>query len=171
MRPMAWVILLALLVPTTAVAAEKEEDGGWEEYTSKEYGFSMKCPKGTKFTEKEKSGGWGGLYAKHDGVELYALAKLGTFATAKEIQKFAVKESGIATKLYVIHGAPGVFWQKILVFNPPNRLAVIFVVCLNLEKNLSNQVHVAFHRSVPKVCDGGHQSVTSQVSSQPHCQP
>jgi len=85
--------LLGVLLAATAVLADD-----WSEYRSDEYGFSMKIPAGATFEEKEAADGWGFLHAESEGVEFFALAKLGTQATAEEIEKVGVKISGIDGK-------------------------------------------------------------------------
>ncbi|MDH4129982.1 MAG: hypothetical protein OEV44_14590 [Spirochaetota bacterium] len=59
----------------------------------------MFIPKGAKPQEKE-IGKWGGLYVKHDGIELWGLAKLGTKATPAEIEKFGEKITNIPAKFW-----------------------------------------------------------------------
>jgi hypothetical protein len=61
----------------------------------KEYGFTMLMPGGTKYAEKEFPGGWGELWAEHEGVKFYGLAKLGEKATPEEIEKVGVQLTGI----------------------------------------------------------------------------
>lgn len=84
------VTLLAFLAATTVWAS------GWTTYSSAKFGFKMLIPEGTTVKTREWSGGWGGIYAEHDGVELFGIAKLGTQATAEEIEKFAVGALGIS---------------------------------------------------------------------------
>ena len=91
------VTLLGVLLVATALLAED-----WSKYESDEYGFSMLVPEGTKFVEKEAADGWGFLYAESEGVEFYALAKLGTQATAEEIEKVGIKVSGIPEKYWKV---------------------------------------------------------------------
>ena len=85
-------LLAVSLAATVAFAAE------WEVYRSDEYGFSMMLPAGTRLVEREKSDGWGFLYAQHDGIEFYALARLGPPATAADIEKVGVRVSKIADR-------------------------------------------------------------------------
>ncbi len=91
-------VVLAVLCAASMCGAEDD----WEKYQAKEYGFEMLIPKDAKVVEREKKGGWGGCYVKHEGVEVYALAKLGAEATKDEIRKFAETECGI----------PGEHWTK-----------------------------------------------------------
>lgn len=90
-------MFLGVLIVVSVVAAED-----WGKYESDEYGFSMLVPEGTVFAEKEASDGWGFLYAKSEDVEFYAMAKLGTQATADEIEKVGVKVSGIPDKYWKV---------------------------------------------------------------------
>jgi hypothetical protein len=105
-------LIFLTLVGSTAIAGDE-----WESYSSDEYGFSMLIPEGTKPVEKEAGGGWGGLYAKADGVELYGLAKLAVQASPEEIEKFAVKETGIPddkwTKVDEGKGENGFKWYRV----------------------------------------------------------
>jgi hypothetical protein len=91
-------LLVTLAVVMAAGFCRGEEDDDWAVYKAKEYGFQMLMPAGTKMVEREKSGGWGGLHAKIEGIEVYALCKLGEFAEKEEARKFAEKESGIAAE-------------------------------------------------------------------------
>jgi hypothetical protein len=82
--------LAVTVAPSLATAKE-----GWVKYEAKEYGFSMLIPEGTKFAEKSYTGGWNELFAEHDGVRLYALAKLGEKASPEDIEKVGVNLTGI----------------------------------------------------------------------------
>ena len=75
----------------------------WKSYEAKGYGFSMLVPEGTRMKEKELGGGWGQLWADHDGVKLYGLAKLGAKESDADIEKYAVKVIGI----------PAAQWKKV----------------------------------------------------------
>lgn len=90
--------LAAILLAGIASAQE-----GWVKYDAQEYGFSMLIPEGTKLAEREYGGGWGELRAEHEGVKLYALAKLGEWATPEQIEQVGVKLTGI----------PGSFWTTV----------------------------------------------------------
>ena len=83
MKRSSFVRPLLVLVLATLISATLHAEG-WKTYTAKEYGFSMLVPEGTEMKEKEWSDGWGGLYAEHDGVKLWGLAKLGEKATDEE---------------------------------------------------------------------------------------
>jgi len=96
---MSRTLIAATLVLSTATAVAE----GWKTYEAKAYGFSMLIPEGTTIKEKEWKGGWGGMYATHEGVHFYGIAKLGTKATDEEIEKFAVDLIGI----------PAAEWTKI----------------------------------------------------------
>jgi hypothetical protein len=94
------VLLTALVaVSLVTVAAGAQE---WVQYTSVDYGFSMKVPSGNGLIEKARNDGWGSLYAEHEGVEPFAWAKLGTQATPEEIERFGVRVSGIADRHWKI---------------------------------------------------------------------
>ncbi len=93
--------VMAITFALLSIAAFAEDE--WETYKAPDYGFEMLIPKGAKAVEREKKGGWGGLYVKHDGVEVYALAKLGAAEEKADIRKFAEQECGIA----------GENWKKI----------------------------------------------------------
>ena len=93
--------LLTTLVAVSLVAIAADA-GDWVEYRSDYYGFSMKVPTGTRLVEKESNDGWGFLYAEHEGVEVFAWAKLGTQATPEEIERFGVRVSGIADRHWKI---------------------------------------------------------------------
>ncbi|EDY22304.1 hypothetical protein CfE428DRAFT_0429 [Chthoniobacter flavus Ellin428] len=67
------------------------DPAGWTTYKANDYGFSMLVPEGAKVQTKEWGGGWGGLYSEHDGVTLYAVAKLGEPESAEDIEAFGVK--------------------------------------------------------------------------------
>jgi hypothetical protein len=84
---------LAILFAASLGGAQSGE--GWESYVAKDYGFSMLVPEGTRFVEREFAGGWGELWAEHEGVKFYALAKLGEQATPEEIEKVGVQLTGI----------------------------------------------------------------------------
>jgi hypothetical protein len=86
------LVTALLMIATLTLAAQPD---GWVQYRAKEYGFSMLVPQGTRFTEKESAGGWGELWGEHEGVKLYALAKLGEQATPEEIEAVGVKLTGI----------------------------------------------------------------------------
>ena len=102
MKKFATALAVAILVSAAAGSARAEE--GWSKYQAKEYGFSMLVPEGTKFVEKEYEGGWGELFAEHDGVKLYGLAKMGEQASAADIEKVGVKITGIpASKWKQVH--------------------------------------------------------------------
>jgi hypothetical protein len=90
-------VLFTVLVAVSLVtiAADAQE---WVEYRSVDYGFSMKVPTGTRLVEKEGRDGWGFLYVMHEGVELFAWAKLGTYATPEEIERFANRVTGTADR-------------------------------------------------------------------------
>jgi hypothetical protein len=92
-----FVILVSLAVFAATAAAQ-----GWKLYEAKAYGFSMLIPEGTMVREREWSGGWGGIYAQHEGVRLYGLAKLGTKASDDEIEKFAVDVVGIPREAWTL---------------------------------------------------------------------
>jgi hypothetical protein len=83
------------LVVVATFAGLVQGDEGWVKYEAKDYGFSMLIPEGTKLAEKEFGDGWGELWAEHEGVHLYALAKKGAQATPEEIEKVGVKLTGI----------------------------------------------------------------------------
>lgn len=85
--------LLGLAMVIAAAPVHGEE--AWASYASDKYGFSMLVPAGAQLAEKEFGGGWGELWCEHDGVKLYALAKLGEQATAEEIEKVGVKLTGL----------------------------------------------------------------------------
>jgi hypothetical protein len=86
------LVTAVLLIAAVAALADNP---GWSTYRAAEYGFTMLVPEGTKFREKESAGGWGELWAEHDGVKVYALAKLGEWATPEEIEAVGVKLTGI----------------------------------------------------------------------------
>lgn len=85
-----WSVLLCLIVVSSATAGE-----GWTRYSAPDYGFSMLVPSGAEIEEREWPGGWGGLYSKHEGVELIAVALLDDEATAEEIEKFGIEVTRI----------------------------------------------------------------------------
>lgn len=89
------IVLLTLSLTVSLAASVAIASDGWRSYRSSDYGFSMLVPEGAKIVEREASGGWGGLYAESDGVALYGLAKLGSTASASEIEAFAVKTTRI----------------------------------------------------------------------------
>ena len=55
------------------------------------------------FWEREFGGGWAELWAEYEGVEFYALTKLGEHATPKEIERVGVEITGI----------PARYWKQI----------------------------------------------------------
>lgn len=87
-------IIAATLVPLLVSVAFAAS--GWSTYEAKEYGFRMLVPHGTSWADKELGAGWGVLYSKHDGVELYAVGRLGAPAKQEEIERFGVKATGVA---------------------------------------------------------------------------
>ena len=81
---------LVMVIASGSVVAE-----GWGTYRADEYGFSMLMPAGTRFVEREYGGGWAELFAEHEGVKVYALTRLGEFATAEEIEALGIQLTGI----------------------------------------------------------------------------
>ncbi|UCH97873.1 MAG: hypothetical protein JSV88_13740 [Candidatus Aminicenantes bacterium] len=75
---------------------------GWVTYRSEDYGFSMRVPEGTKFKEKEYEGGWGALFADYQGIQLWAVGKLGAPEKAETIEKYGVKVTGIPDKYWQV---------------------------------------------------------------------
>ena len=92
-RLAALSLLAGLTVLLSAVPGHAEE--AWAKYESPEYGFSMLVPAGATMVEQELGEGWGQLWAEHDGVKLYAVAKLGVQADAAEIEKIGVRVTDI----------------------------------------------------------------------------
>lgn len=80
-------LLIALALPAAA------ED--WATYESPRYGLTMKVPNGTKIATKDSADGWGLLYAESEGVKLCGWAQLGRQYSAKEIEAYGVKVTGI----------------------------------------------------------------------------
>jgi len=91
--------LLAFGIATLAGASLALAQG-WVQYVAKEYGFSMLMPEGTRFVEKESKGGWGELWAQHEDVKFYGLAKLGEKASAEDIEKVGVRITGIPSSAW-----------------------------------------------------------------------
>ena len=94
-----FIAITSLLVFTMAPHAWA---GQWSEYHAPDYGFSMLIPSGAQFAEKEYENGWGSLIAKHQGVKLFALGKLGTHASAEEIEKFGIRITGIPNRHWTL---------------------------------------------------------------------
>ncbi|MBI2901845.1 MAG: hypothetical protein HYY17_16795 [Planctomycetes bacterium] len=91
---------LAVLAGTGAVASPSDE---WSEYGCEKYGFTMLVPKGTEWAEKEYENGWGGLYARTEDAEFFGIARLGTWTSLEEIERFGVEATGV----------PAEAWKKI----------------------------------------------------------
>jgi hypothetical protein len=102
------------MVPAVSAAAQE----GWQPYKAGAYGFSMPVPQGTKLTEKEFDGGWGGLHANYEGVELFAVARLGEYASAEDIEKFALRltetTSDTWTEVDKGRNARGWYWYRVV---------------------------------------------------------
>ncbi len=88
------ITVLAFLVSGSFAFAADE----WTKYVAKDYGFEMLVPKGAMLVEREQPSGWGELSCKHDGVEFYALAKLGEAEEKKDIRSFAEKTYGVPSQ-------------------------------------------------------------------------
>lgn len=69
-------------------------------YRSEDFGLSMLVPEGARFKEMEYGGGWGALYANYQGVQLWAVGKLGAPEKAEDIEAFGVKVTGIPAKYW-----------------------------------------------------------------------
>jgi len=130
MRSLAkWLAIALLLVSVgSVVASADDDDAGWVKYDAKEHGFSMLVPTGTKFTEKEYGGGWGELWAEHEGIKLYGLAKKNEVATADEIEKIGVKLTGIASSswktIYQGKNKGGWKWYKTVEASKNGKLVI-----------------------------------------------
>jgi hypothetical protein len=110
---MSRVLAGALLLGMAQNAAAAE----WQYYEAKSYGFSMLVPTGTTIKEREWGGGWGQLWAEHEGVKLYGLAKLGAKESDQEIEKFAVRVIGIpANEWKLIDSGKGQGWERYRTF-------------------------------------------------------
>jgi hypothetical protein len=94
--------LLGLVIVMSLVSAMASA-GDWVVVKDDAYGFGMLMPRGTKTVGRSFEGGWGGGYAKYGVTEFFGIAKLGVFATPKQIEDFAVKASGV----------PGPRWSKL----------------------------------------------------------
>jgi hypothetical protein len=106
------ILACALLLGMAQSAA-----ADWQYYEAKSYGFSMLVPTGTTVKEKEWGGGWGQLWAEHEGVKLYGLAKLGAKESDQEIEKFAVRVIGIpANEWKLIDSGKGQGWERYRTF-------------------------------------------------------
>ncbi|MHC4871315.1 MAG: hypothetical protein ACYTFY_05675 [Planctomycetota bacterium] len=90
MRKLIWALAIVISLTSLAYAGIK-----WKKYDWKGYGISMLGPTNAVFVEKERKGGWAEVYGKQGVTHIYAICKMGTFATSKEIEGFAVKEIGV----------------------------------------------------------------------------
>ncbi|MCM2255675.1 MAG: hypothetical protein NDJ94_08395 [Vicinamibacteria bacterium] len=106
-------VLLAVVLLSGALSARAED---WVSYDAGKFGFSMLIPAGTRLVEKDWGEGWAELWGDHEGVKVYALAKLGEQATAAEIEKVGVKVTAIPTEAWKEidsgHNANGWNWYK-----------------------------------------------------------
>jgi hypothetical protein len=100
MRALPRMLVIATLLVCAVGSARTQGEETWVKYQAKEYGFSLLVPTGTKFAEKEFGDGWGQLWAQHEGVTLYGLAKLGERATPAEIERVGVKLTGIPSSAW-----------------------------------------------------------------------
>jgi hypothetical protein len=91
MRAASLLCLLALV----GASARAEVDGDWEIYHSEKFGFQMRVPADARAKAKEWSDGWAGLYLKHASLELWGLARPGKHYSAEEIERYAVKLTGV----------------------------------------------------------------------------
>ncbi len=85
---------LALVMCMLFVLNQLQAEEGWANYISKEYGFKMLVPEGTKFAEKD-NGRWAELSADYQGVKFYGLARLGNPVKASEIEAYGSKLTGV----------------------------------------------------------------------------
>ncbi len=103
-----------------------EED--WQVYRADAFGFSMLIPQRAVVVEQEESG-WGVLkVSKAKGVNVFAIAKLGEQASAKDIQAVGVDLTGIAAEhwKHIDEGKDrrGWTWYKTVVAKTPGKVLV-----------------------------------------------
>src|SRR5262245_35995433 len=88
-------VLVALLVSLVSSSAFAND---WSIFKSDEFGFAMLVPPGLELAGKNLGKGWAGLAGKKGDLAFLAVAKLGTFASAKKILAAASKLTKVPAK-------------------------------------------------------------------------